>query len=278
MGDNGISAYVALIDDAEPSAANQLSCALGGNGVLSTFLQESPFYSGRDMAILTPKYNFTKQQLLYYCACILANRYRYSYGRQANRTLKNLIVPSLDEIPDYVEKANISQFDTALNSVENGPIPALNTETWREYKLTQLFNMKAGKYIDKLNYEPGDTPYISASDNNNGQMGSINIAPVFRGNSITIGKVAATTYYQPSDFCATSDVTILEPLFKLNRYIGLFLCAVISQEKFKWSYGRQIRLNDCKNLRVKLPSKIDGFPDFDFMENYIKTLPYSSQI
>lgn len=29
---------------------------------------------------------------------------------------------------------------------------------------------------------------------------------------------------------------------------------------------------------IKLPTRKDGSPDFDFMENYIKSLPYSSQI
>ncbi|TWQ20072.1 restriction endonuclease, partial [Escherichia coli] len=28
--------------------------------------------------------------------------HKYSYGRQANRTLKNLLVPSLDSVPAWV--------------------------------------------------------------------------------------------------------------------------------------------------------------------------------
>lgn len=41
---------------------------------------------------------------LYYCLCIEANAFRHStYGREANRTLKNLLLPSIEMIPDWVE-------------------------------------------------------------------------------------------------------------------------------------------------------------------------------
>lgn len=102
MGNNGISAYVAPIDGLAPIQGGVLSCALGGNGVLSTFLQETPFYSGRDSAYLVPKMQLSTEELLYYCSCIWQNRFRFSYGRQANRTLKDLLIPSRDSIPDWV--------------------------------------------------------------------------------------------------------------------------------------------------------------------------------
>ena len=70
MGNNGVSAYVAPIDGLPPIPGGVLSCALGGNGVLSTFLQETPFYSGRDSAYLVPKFELTTEELLYYCSCI----------------------------------------------------------------------------------------------------------------------------------------------------------------------------------------------------------------
>lgn len=41
---------------------------------------------------------------LFYCLCIEANRFRYStYGREANRTLKNLLVPNLTSLPDWIQ-------------------------------------------------------------------------------------------------------------------------------------------------------------------------------
>jgi hypothetical protein len=40
---------------------------------------------------------------LYYCLCIEANRFRYStFGREANRTLRTLLVPDLASVPAWV--------------------------------------------------------------------------------------------------------------------------------------------------------------------------------
>ena len=49
---------------------------------------------------------------LYYCLCIEANRFRYStYGREANRTLRTLLVPSLESNPAWVFKAAAKALD-----------------------------------------------------------------------------------------------------------------------------------------------------------------------
>ncbi len=100
-GNNGVSAYVEPLDNISPIPKGVLSCALGGN-VLSTFLQMEPFYSGRDLAFLTPKSDLTTEELLFYCTAIQQNKHRFSYGRQANRTLKELPIPSRESIPNWV--------------------------------------------------------------------------------------------------------------------------------------------------------------------------------
>ena len=99
---NGVTARVAPIPGLTPNPARTLSVA-GGGSVLATFLQVEPYYSGRDLFYLTPQVELTDSQLLYYCACIRANRYRYSYGRQANKTLKDLPLPSPEELPSWVD-------------------------------------------------------------------------------------------------------------------------------------------------------------------------------
>jgi hypothetical protein len=98
---NGVTARVAPIPGLSPNPARTLSVA-GGGSVLATFLQVEPYYSGRDLFYLTPQVELTDSQLLYYCACIRANRYRYSYGRQANKTLKDLAIPEPSDLPSWV--------------------------------------------------------------------------------------------------------------------------------------------------------------------------------
>lgn len=67
------------------------------------------------------------------------------------------------------------------------------------------------------------------------------------------------------------------PTFPINKYIAMFLVGVISLDKDKFKYGRQYRLKHFKKHKVKLPAK-DDKPDFEYMEAYIKSLPYSDRL
>jgi hypothetical protein len=98
---NGVSARVKAIEGLAPISGPVLSVA-GGGSVLETFLQTEPFYSGRDLYVLRPKQPMTNDELLFYCCCLRANMFRYSYGRQANRTLRTLLVPPPSSIPVWV--------------------------------------------------------------------------------------------------------------------------------------------------------------------------------
>ena len=91
---NGVVATVKKIEGVTPQAAGTLSCA-GGGSVLETFVQVKPYYSGRDLYVLTPKNEMSLAEKLYYCMCIKANAYRYSYGRQANKTLSDIELPDI---------------------------------------------------------------------------------------------------------------------------------------------------------------------------------------
>jgi hypothetical protein len=98
---NGVAARVEPLPDLMPTAGGALPVAAGGS-VLETYVQFEPFYSGRDLYVLRPKVPFLAEELMFYSACIRANQWRYSYGRQANRTLRTLKVPTRDSIPYWV--------------------------------------------------------------------------------------------------------------------------------------------------------------------------------
>ncbi len=164
MGDNGISAYVATIPDLDPAPAGDISCALGGNGVLTTHLQEQPFYVGRDVALLRPLMALSKAQILFYCLCIKANRFRYSYGRQANRTLRDIIVPDIESLPLWVNEFNVEMYAGADKPGSSDDIPALSTDRWKPFMLGSLFDLKKGRRLTKANMVRGDIPFIGAID------------------------------------------------------------------------------------------------------------------
>lgn len=168
----------------------------------------------------------------------------------------------------------------------------LNEQIWHNFKINKLFSVEAGKYYYADEYTDGNTPYCSASAENNGVGKYIDLPADFDGNKIIAGKVGCTAFYQPNPFCATSDVNVLSPLFKMSEQVGIFITTIINKnENYRWNYGRQCRVGNTKNIVIKLPVQVDDskrplldetkkfsdeghIPNWGWIEDYIKTLNY----
>ncbi len=114
---NGVSARVKRLPE-DPIPGGVLTVA-GGGSVLATFLQTKPFYSGRDLFYLVPKLEMPTDILLFYAHCIKLNKFRYSYGRQANRTLRSLLIPALEELPPWVTGSLERTVNRVRESLQN---------------------------------------------------------------------------------------------------------------------------------------------------------------
>jgi hypothetical protein len=279
-GQNGISAYVAPIDDLEPAPAGEISVALGG-AVLATYLQDAKFYCGRDVAILRPKVPLTTQQALFYCLCIERNRFRYNYGRQANKTLPKLEIPSVGEIPSWVNHVDLNQMVGADASFSPTPLPPISPQNWKPFRYDDLFEIKKGQRLTKNEMAEGVTPFIGAIDSNNGYRQFVSAPANHEAGTITVnynGNGVAEAFYQAAPFRASDDVNILYPKFEMNPYVAMFICALIRREKYRFSYGRKWHLTRMKESIIRLPADATGDPDWGFMEGYVKSLPYSKSI
>ena len=277
---NGITAYIQPTN-AKLNPAHTLSVACGGS-VLSTFYQAKPYYSGRDLYFLKPKIKLSVRQMLYYKMCIEANKFRFDYGRQANRTLRLLEIPAPEEIPAWVETIELpQQYTGEAKSDEKVELPPVNE--WKEFKYTDLFEMTRGHggRAQAAKQNPGKNPYIGASAENNGTTFWTSLEPTEAEGAITVsnnGSVGAA-FYQDRPFLASSDVSVLRLKDRvLTKQIGLFIITVIGQEKTKYGYGRKWGLSRMKESFIALPATPEGQPDYDLMERYINSLPYSANL
>ena len=280
MGDNGISAYVRAVEGIEPARAGELSCALGGNGVLSTFIQDRPFYTGRDTAILIPKKTFSTSELLYYCVCIKHNRPKYSFGRQANRTLGELMLPDQSDFPKWVKRADTSLFEGANAPAKKGKM-TLSPTSWKPFQLSALFSIRKGTRLTKATMKLGETPFVGAIDHNNGIAHRISREPNHDANTMTVvynGSGVGEAFYQPGRFWASDDVNVLYPKFHLTPALGLFVATVLRREKYRFTYGRKWHKGRMEATTIRLPADVGGNPNWKYVERFILTLPFSSQL
>lgn len=273
---NGVSAIVKRVPGITPIQAGTISVAAGGS-VLETFLQPNEYYSGRDMYYLTAKIQLSELQLLYYCTCIRFNRYRYNYGRQANRTLKDILIPDISEIPDWVYQYTYD-FDKIKGVLCKQQIK--KPYGYKNFMIGEIFEIKKGKRLTKANMSPGFTPFVAAIDKNNGIRQKINVEPIHEGNTITVnynGSVGEA-YYQSVPFYASDDVNVLYPKFNMTKYTALYIITIIRYEKYRFNYGRKWHKERMEKSFIRLPIRYTGELDLDYMENFIKSLPYSISI
>jgi hypothetical protein len=276
---NGITARIEQLDDLEPMPAGAITVALSGS-VLSSFYQDEPFYTAFHIACLYPKQKLTKEQMIYYAYVIEQNKYRYNYGRQANKTLKKILVPSLSELPDYVNNISISDYEFEKTPVLD-KYTDFDTDNWKWFRYDEIFEIKKGKRLTKADMIEGNTNFIGASKFNNGLTAKVsNDEHIHAANTITLsynGSIGEA-FYQSEPFWATDDVNVLYPKFNLNPHIAMFLCTLLPIEKYRWGFGRKWDREMMLESTIKLPITKDNNPDWQFMENYIKSLPYSKSL
>lgn len=156
-------------------------------------------------------------------------------------------------------------------------------DEWAKFNLGKLFDIKKGKRLTSNDQIEGTTPYVGAISSNNGIANHIGQAAIHEGNTISLsynGSVGEA-FYQPDPFWATDDVNVLyfrkENGVAFNKYLALFICTVLKQEKYRYSYGRKWVLENMNETSIMLPA-IQGKPNWQLMENYIKSLPYGDRI
>lgn len=277
---NGVSAFVMKSDEFIANPKHTISVA-GGGSVLSSFYQEDEYYSGRDIYHLKPILNLSKLEMLFYAYCLTKNKYKYNYGRQANKTLKDLLVPK--KMPIEFKSLNIDELNT-LNSasITYKNIP-LDHNTWNWFSLNDknLFKITGTKTTPLLELEEhgkGNYPFVTTQATNNGIGGFFNFNSE-KSNVLTVDSaVIGFCAYQPLNFSASDHVEKLIPQFIMNKYVAMFIATVINKEQYRYNYGRKASQTRLKSAKIKLPTNDEGLPDFEFMESYIKSLPYSASI
>lgn len=218
---NGLSAYVLREKDIPFNPANTISVACSGS-VLSTFYQEEEYYSGRDLYVLSSKFPFNKEIMLAYCTFIKNNKNRFSYGRQANKTLNNILVPHPDSIPKWVHNIKIPKIPS--NKPYHYKQVSLQDRDCFFFKLKELFTIQRGKeVVSKL--ENGDIPLISSTGLHNGLISKVKEGKkLFNSVSITVANNGSigSSFYQDRDFYATTCVTVLSNN-NINQYNSFLL-------------------------------------------------------
>jgi hypothetical protein len=192
----------------------------------------------------------------------------------------NLLERDIDEITlleilsKYYSTINWSEYQSSIAS------PDLYSNEWMLFRMDEIFDFHKGKRLIKEDMSIGNTNFIGAISKNNGIRQRINEEPLYDGNCITVnynGSVGEA-YYQKDPFWASDDVNVLflkKEHSELSMHLAFFLITIIEQNKNLFDFGRKWNLEKMTATLIGLPVK-DNKPDWCFMGNYIKSLPYTN--
>ena len=207
-------------------------------------------------------------------------------------------IPDWQFMEDYIKSLHHKPITT---KVKSGLVKELDVYNWEEFKVSDLFDRiykaKAHTKEEVVEVDKG-IHFVSRTDCNNGVDITVDKDTRYEGleeaNCITIGDTTATVFYQNERFIAGDHMVVLRANW-LNLKRGLFFRTLFAQEGIRYCYGRAYRMDLIKSTLLKLPIQRDNdgtpviddnrtysdsgyIPDWQYMEDYINSLPYSDRI
>ncbi|MFJ8947994.1 N-6 DNA methylase [Streptomyces sp. NPDC102395] len=186
--------------------------------------------------------------------------------------------------PLILEKVILDDAMLTLKSAQSAAASARqfsDTETWGQFELGFLFDIKKGKRVTAADRGPGTTRFIGASEYNNGITDLCDLDPTFQEHCLTVpynGNSVGVAFYQDQPFFASDDVQVLIPKQDVSRWALLFVAAVIRYERYRFTYGYKWNLSRMKKTVIRLPMTDVGTPDWSHMERVMQGLPFSTAV
>lgn len=185
----------------------------------------------------------------------------------------------------YMDTIDQCEFEKQYSQSFSKKQYSLNDRQWKYFCLgdEKYFEIKRGSSVYLKNMISGDIPYISTTKENNGITAYVSESNR-EANLITLaydGSIGACFYQKENFFASEKIVTIKTVQSTLNKYIALFLIQILKLESEMYSYGgrKWTVEKQLKETKIKLPVDKNSLePDYTFMENYIKSLSFSSNI
>jgi len=248
-----------------------LFVSTNGEGSVSySYVSNFEFVPGSDIAILVPKREMNLAEKLFYAKCITLNRFKFSYGRKmSNQRLKSIDLP--EKAPDWCLNYIIPKIHKPIFSALTVDYAAVSKKL---FKISDLFTIERGKSGNAKDFSPGRIPYVGASAKNNGVTKYVEGTPDYTGGQITVANSGSVgeAFFQNFPFFGSFHIFVLSPKdFTLTKGIALFLCTIIRQNKFKYSYGRAWSMEQMEVTEILLP-ELNGCVDWSFISDFMNQL------
>lgn len=199
---------------------------------------------------------------------------KYSFNREINdvRINKEKIVLPVDESsnPDYAfmehyikerERQIVQNYIEYIghNIQIGGGITPLNQKEWKEFYLRDIFTIRPGKRLTKSNMKSGTTPFIGASDSNNGVtvfVSNTNVSEDSNVLGVNYNGSVVENFYHPYTCIFSDDV---------KRFRFLYNGIIIKHQKTEPTYTKT-SLFLCEKRRFFMARREKGVVPIIYFE------------
>lgn len=225
-------------------------------------------------------------------ALFIDNTHKYS---------ENGYVPDWQFMENYIKSLHYKPLTT--KNVADNTMP-LNVTEWKYFYLKNICNITMGNKMDwaAMTMENPEVNFIGRSSENNGVTGKVDLiegVEPYKAGCVTValGGSLGASYLQTEDFYTSQNVSVLEFESEVSDAAKLFVsCLIMNESKYKYfPFGRELNTHIKTDFGFTLPVKhnsdgtlfIDNthryseegyVPDWEFMEDYIKSLPYGDRL
>ena len=266
---NGYELYVGTQDSKyKVDSENVITIGLDTQTV---FYQQHSFYTGQNIQILQSSH-LNKYTALFIIPMIKILMQKFNWGGNGATLTRlrrsRILLPIVKKgEPDYkfmeeYIKEREEKLKNQYKKYISDLVGKLHKEVcidkeWRDFYISKIFDIKAGKRLTKANMQKGIIPFIGATDSNNGITNFVS-----NENSSTDKEVLGVnyngsvveTFYHPYKCTFSDDVKRFSTKeIKGNKYLYLFLKNAILKQKCKYMYGYKFNENRMVKQKIMLP-------------------------
>lgn len=255
----------------------------------TVFYQPKAFYTGQNIQIIRhPQLDKYNAMFIIVAIQKLVERFSWgSYGATLTRLRKSRIYlpANKDGQPDFAFMSSFMQqveqdilgitLRYFADKQQITPPHANDQIKWDTFYIRDIFTIENCKCSKVSGIKEGNTPYIGATNNNNGVMKFIERKEelITKGNCIVFicdgeGSIGLSIY-KHEDFVGTTTVKAGR-CPQLNRYIGMFITTVADTVRGKYNFGYKRNEKNLKKETLTLPVTPEGTPDWQYMESYMR--------
>ncbi len=290
--DNGLDSFICeQTDKYKTDDANVITIGLDTQTV---FYQPSKFYTGQNVQVLKCEY-LNKENAQFLIPLIKRQLAKFNWGGNGATLTRlrrsKLLIPANDKgAPDFefmaafMQQKEQEKFQKYISYINKRikelkkikTVVSIEEKEWGEFFIGDVTEILSGRDIYGTERIKGNTPYISATANNNGIGHFVgNDNPTKEAGCLSVNRNGSVGYsfYHPYDALFGNDCRKLRPI-NSSKHVGIFIAQQITRQRGKYGYGYKMGTARLKRQKIMLPINDQNGPDYEYMENYMKQLEY----